>query len=36
MGEDEHPVGLLYLGPKRQEQPPPERAALLDVVSFLD
>jgi hypothetical protein len=29
-------VGLLYLGPKRQEQPPPERAPLLDVVSFLD
>jgi nitroreductase len=36
MGDDEHPVGLLHLGPRRQEQPPPERAPLLEVVSFLD
>jgi nitroreductase len=32
----EHVIGLLHLGPARQEQPPPERAPAEDVVSFLD
>jgi nitroreductase len=34
--EDEHAIGLLHLGPVRQEQRPPERAPARDVVSFLD
>ena len=34
--EDEHAIGLLHLGPARQEQRPPERAPARDVVSFLD
>jgi nitroreductase len=33
---DEHAIGLLHLGPKRQEQPPPERAPLDDVAIWLD
>jgi nitroreductase len=32
----ERGVGLLHLGPRRQEQPPPDRAPLDDVVAFLD
>jgi nitroreductase len=36
IGEDEHAIGLLHLGPARQEQRPPERAPAGDVVSFLD
>ena len=36
IGEDEHAIGLLHLGPARQEQRPPERAPARDVVSFLD
>jgi nitroreductase len=36
LGDDETPVGLLYLGRPRQEQPPPERAPLEDVAAFLD
>jgi nitroreductase len=32
----EHCIGLLHLGPARQEQRVPERAALEDVVTFLD
>jgi nitroreductase len=36
LGDDETPVGLLHLGRPRQEQPPPERAPLGDVVAFLD
>jgi len=36
VGEDEHVIGLLHLGPARQEQRPPERAPARDVVSFLD
>ena len=32
----EHPIGLIHLGPKRQEQPPPERAAVADVATWLD
>src|SRR3712207_589293 len=35
IGEDEQVLGLLHLGPKRQEQPPPERAPVEDVVVFL-
>ena len=34
--EDEHLIGLLHLGPARQEQRPPERAPARDVISFLD
>jgi nitroreductase len=36
IGEDEHAIGLLHLGPARHEQRPPERAPAGDVVSFLD
>ena len=36
VAEDEHVIGLLHLGPARQEQRPPERAPARDVVSFLD
>ncbi len=32
----EHPVGLLHLGPRRQRQPVPQRAALGEIVRFLD
>ena len=34
--DGEHVLGMLYLGPARQEQPPPERAPVEAVVSFLD
>jgi nitroreductase len=33
---DEHPIGLLHLGQRRQDQPVPERAPLADVLSWLD
>ena len=36
IGDDEQVLGLLHLGPKRQEQPPPERAPLQQVVTYLD
>ena len=36
VGDDEHLIGLLYLGRPRQEQRVPERAPLEDVVSWLD
>jgi nitroreductase len=36
VGDDEHLVGLLHLGPPRQEREAPERAPLADVVTFLD
>ena len=36
IGEDEHPVGLLYLGAPRQEQRVPERAPVADVTTWLD
>jgi nitroreductase len=36
VADDEHVIGLLHLGPVRQEQRPPERAPARDVVSFLD
>jgi nitroreductase len=35
LGADEHAIGLLHFGSKRQEQPPPERAPVTDVVTFL-
>jgi nitroreductase len=34
--DDVHLIGLLHLGPRRQEQPAPERAPVQDVVSWLD
>jgi nitroreductase len=34
--EGERALGLLHLGPPRQEQRPPERPPLQEVVSFLD
>jgi nitroreductase len=36
IGDDEHPIGLLHLGPARQEQRPPERAPAHDVIAYLD
>jgi nitroreductase len=35
IGEGERAIGLLHLGHARQEQPPPDRAPVDDVVSFL-
>src|ERR687885_1722544 len=34
--DDEQIIGLLHLGPPRQERQPPERAPTGDVVTFLD
>jgi nitroreductase len=34
--DDVRLIGLLHLGPRRQEQPAPERAPVADVVSWLD
>ena len=34
--DDVHLIGLLHLGPRRQQQPTPERAPVHDVVSWLD
>jgi nitroreductase len=36
LGPDERAIGLIHLGPKRQEQPAPERAPVQDVVRHLD
>jgi nitroreductase len=36
IGDDEHAIGLLHLGPARQDQRTPERAPARDVVNFLD
>jgi nitroreductase len=36
VGDDEHLIGLLYLGRPRQEQRVPERSPARDVVSWLD
>ena len=36
IGDKEEFVGLLHLGYPRQEQPPPERAAVAEVVEYLD
>jgi nitroreductase len=34
--DEERVIGLLHLGPPRQEREPPERAATGDVVTYLD
>jgi nitroreductase len=34
--DEEEVIGLLHLGHPRQEQPPPERAPVADVVEYLD
>jgi len=36
IGDEEHAIGLLHLGPARQEQRPPERAPAADVIAYLD
>jgi nitroreductase len=36
IGEDERAIGLLHLGPARQEQRAPERAPAADVIAYLD
>ena len=36
LGPEERAIGLLHLGPRRQEQPPTERAPLDAVTSWLD
>jgi nitroreductase len=36
MGDDEAPLGLLYLGDPVQEQRVPERAPLAEIVTYLD
>jgi nitroreductase len=36
VGDDEHLVALLHLGPARQEQRPPDRAPATEFVSYLD
>jgi nitroreductase len=36
IGEDEHVLGLLYLGPPRQDRGAPERAPTGEVVTYLD
>jgi len=36
IGDDEHAIGLLHLGPPRQDQRTPERAPADDVVRWLD
>jgi len=36
VADDERVIGLLHLGPPRQERVPPERAPTGDVVTFLD
>jgi nitroreductase len=35
IGDDERAIGLLHLGPARQEQRPPERAPAADVIEYL-
>ena len=35
LGEDERFLGLIHLGPKRQEQPPPARPDVQDFVTYL-
>jgi nitroreductase len=36
IGDGEHAIGLLHLGPARQEQRTPERAPVGEVVEYLD
>jgi nitroreductase len=35
IGDDERAIGLLHLGPARQEQRPPERAPAGDIIDYL-
>ncbi len=36
LGPDEHAIALVHLGPKRQEQPAPERTPVEAVATWLD
>jgi nitroreductase len=36
IGGDERPIGLLHLGPPRQDREAPERAPTGDIVTYLD
>jgi nitroreductase len=36
IGDDQRAIGLLHLGPARQEQRPPDRAPTADVIEYLD
>jgi nitroreductase len=36
VGHDERVIGLIHLGPARQEKPPPERLDMAAYVSYLD
>ena len=36
LGDGETPLGLLHIGHPRQEQPPPERAPVEEIATFLD
>jgi nitroreductase len=36
IGDDERVLGLIHLGPQRQEQPPPDRLPPGDYVTFLE
>jgi nitroreductase len=36
IGDDERAIGLLHLGPARQEQRPPERLPAAEVIEYLD
>ena len=36
IGDDERAIGLLHLGPARQEQRPPDRAPAAEVIDYLD
>jgi nitroreductase len=36
VGDDEHAIALLHLGPTRQQQRPPDRAPAEDVIEYLD
>jgi nitroreductase len=36
IGDDERVIGLIHLGPQRQEQPPPDRLPPGDYVTFLE
>jgi nitroreductase len=35
IGDDQRAIGLLHLGPARQEQRPPDRAPAADVIEYL-
>jgi nitroreductase len=36
LDDDERAIALLHLGPRRQDQPPPERAPVNEIVRYLD